>query len=74
MTNNATAIKLWDEVTEIQAETLNGGTVATGASKYGFYGPVGPIQINEGDGVQINPGFNVQQFVKIRTPRFPRYH
>jgi hypothetical protein len=53
MNNNTMTVKMWNEITEIQAETLNGGS---GAGKYNFYGPVGPVQINEGDGVQINPG------------------
>ena len=60
MNNNAMTVKLWDEITEIQAETLNGGS---GGGKYNFNGPVGAVQINEGDGVQIIPGpINQQVF------------
>jgi hypothetical protein len=58
MTNNAMTVKMWDEITEIQAESLNGGS--GGGGKYNFNGPVGNLQINEGDGVQINPGSNNQ--------------
>ena len=56
---NATqmTVKLWDEMTEVQSETLNGGS---GGSKYSI-GTVGNLQINEGDGVQINPGNIYQQ-------------
>jgi hypothetical protein len=53
MNNNTMTVKMWDEITEIQAETLNGGS---GGGKFNFNGPVGIIQINEGDGVQVNPG------------------
>jgi hypothetical protein len=67
--NNVMTVKMWDEITEIQAETLNGGT---GGSKYGFYGPVNNIQINEGDGVQINPGSNSQSVKNYGYGR--RYH
>ena len=70
MNNNAMTVKLWNEITEIQAETLNGGS---GGGKYNFLGPVGNIQINEGDGVQINPGpINQQVFNSGRRGR--RYH
>ncbi len=51
MTNNAMTVKMWDEITEVQAETLNGGS---GKSKYNFNGSIGFIQINEGDGVIVS--------------------
>jgi hypothetical protein len=55
--NNAMTVKLWSEITEVQAETLNGGS---GAGKYNFNGPVGNVQINEGDGVQVITAPNYQ--------------
>ena len=69
---NATqmTVKLWNEITEVQSETLNGGS---GSSKYYFEGSVGNIQINEGDGVQVNPGtINQQSFNYGRRGR--RHH
>ena len=71
---NATqmTVKLWDEITEIQAETLNGGS-GGGESEFTFFGPVGNLQINRGDGVQINPGaINQQSFNYGRRGR--RHH
>jgi hypothetical protein len=70
MNNNEMTVKMWDEITEIQAESLNGGS---GSSKFGFYGPVGTIQINEGDGVQINPG-TINQSVNNFGRGRRRYH
>ena len=70
MNNNAMTVKLWDEVTEIQAETLNGGS--GGGGKYNFNGPVGNLQINEGDGVQVNTAPIYQQTFNYGRGR--RYH
>ena len=52
MTNNTMTVKMWDEITEVQAETLNGGAGKGG--KYNFNGSVGFVQINEGDGVLVS--------------------
>ena len=71
MNNNALTVKLWDEITEIQAETLNGGS--GGSGKYTFFGPIGNFQLNEGDGVQVNTSpINQQSFNYGRHGR--RYH
>ena len=71
MNNNAMTVKLWDEITEVQAETLNGGS--GGSGKYNFNGPVGNLQINEGDGVQVNTSpINQQSFNYGRRGR--RHH
>jgi hypothetical protein len=75
MNNNTMTVKMWDEITEIQAETLNGGTGGgngSGGGKFNFNGPVGNVQINEGDGVQINPAPIYQQTYKYGYGR--RYH
>ena len=69
MNNNAMTVKFWDEITEIQAETLNGGS---GGGKYNFNGPVGNLQINEGDGVQVNTAPIYQQTFNYGRGR--RYH
>ena len=69
---NATqmTVKLWNEITEVQSETLNGGS--GGGSKYNFFGSIGNFQLNEGDGVQINPGTINQSTVNYGRRR--RYH
>jgi hypothetical protein len=54
MNNNAMTVKLWDEITEVQAENLNGGSGY--APSFVFGGPIGFVQINAGDGVQVNTG------------------
>jgi hypothetical protein len=54
--NQMTATALWNEITEVQSENLNGG------SGHGGYNPinvnigggVGSVQINGGDGSQVN--------------------
>jgi hypothetical protein len=61
-----TTVKLWAEVTEIsesQSENLNGGYDYT--SLYiGISGGVGAIQVNSGNGAQINlqPKGNAPQY------------
>jgi hypothetical protein len=51
MNNSTMTVKMWDEITEVQAETLNGGS---GSGKYTFNGSIGFVQINEGDGVIVS--------------------
>ena len=63
MNNNEMTVKLWNEITEVQSEALNGGSGGGSESQFTFLGPVGNLQINRGDGVQINPGaINQQSF------------
>jgi hypothetical protein len=53
MNNNTTTVKLWNEITEIQSEHLNGGHGYSYIS-LNIGGGVGSVQVNGGDGSQIN--------------------
>ena len=48
---------LFVEVTDIQAETLNGGSVASDLKTF-YFNQINNLQINEGNGVQNNFVFN----------------
>ncbi len=77
MTNNAMTVKMWDEITEVQAETLNGGTGYNGRNggpSFNFTGSnIGFFQYNEGDGVQVNTAA-INQGSSVNVRRGRRYH
>lgn len=54
MNNNAMTVKLWDEITEVQSETLNGGSGGYNPISINIGGGVGSVQVNGGDGSQFN--------------------
>jgi hypothetical protein len=61
MNNNTMTVKLWDEITESQSENLNGGGgygygygYSYNPTSFNFNGGVGSVQINGGDGAQVN--------------------
>lgn len=71
MNNNTMTVKLWDEITEVQAETLNGGS---GYAPTFNFGNVGNVQINAGDGVQLNLAPINQGFVNKYSHGRRRHH
>jgi hypothetical protein len=59
MNDNKMTAKLWDEITESQSENLNGGYgygygYSYNPTSINFNGGVGAVQINSGDGTQVN--------------------
>jgi CubicO group peptidase (beta-lactamase class C family) len=59
MNDNKMTVKLWDEITESQSENLNGGSgygygYSYNPTSINFNGGVGAVQINGGDGTQVN--------------------
>lgn len=75
MTNNTMTVKMWDEITEVQAETLNGGSGKQGnGANFNFTGSnIGFFQYNEGDGVQVNTAA-INQGSTVKVGRGRRYH
>jgi hypothetical protein len=59
MNDNTMTVKLWNEITEVQSENLNGGSgygygYSYNPTSINFNGGVGAVQINGGDGAQVN--------------------
>ena len=75
MTNNTMTVKMWDEITEVQAETLNGGSgKSSNGANFNFTGSnIGFFQYNEGDGVQVNTAA-ISQGSSVKVGRGYRHH
>ena len=74
MTNNTMTVKMWDEITEVQAETLNGGYGKPNGANFNFTGSnIGFFQYNEGDGVQVNTAA-INQGSSVKVGRGRRHH
>jgi CubicO group peptidase (beta-lactamase class C family) len=81
MNNNTMTVKLWNEITEVQSENLNGGSgygygygYSYNPTSINFNGGVGAVQINGGDGAQVNISPTGKGPVNRYSYGYGRYH
>ncbi len=72
MNNELMTVNLWNELDETQSENLNGGYYGYTYQSIYIAGGVGSIQVNGGDGTQINLG-SVGKGPKYTYGYYPYY-